>query len=351
MEVKRNTMFKEMISVRWLSFVISLLLIVSVAGCESKSKQGQINPHLLVTAADMAKNMDKWVVIDCRNKDAYDEGHIPGAINLGDKCESLIRDSKKISDKIGDTSLKEAISKGTIDKSTIIAGFSIKPAEELEKIFAGAGITHDKTVVIYSNHSDMMSGAHLIAFFILEYLGHQDVRVLDGGIEAWIAEGRSLEQKENKLPPSDFKAKIAKNKLVTTDEVLKIAKGEIKDVQLVDARLIAEYIGKAVSPPGAPLEKAIERGGRIPKTSINVPHVLQYQDTKTLKVKPIDRLERMYLPLDKNKRTIVYCVTGTRASLNYLVLRMLGFKDVGIYYDSWLVWGNDKSLPIEKGPR
>lgn len=351
MEVKRNPMFKAMTGGRVLFFVISLLLIASAAGCKSKSELVQTNPHLLVTPADVQKNMDKWLIIDCRDKESYNEGHIPGAISLDGRCETLMRDHEKITDKIGSTSLKEAISKGIIDKSAIIDGFRIKPPEELEKIFASAGITHDKTVVVYSNRPDMMSGAHLVAFFALEYLGHQDVRVLDGGIEAWTAEGRGLEQKDNKLQPSDFKAKIVKNKLVTTDEVLKIARGEIKDVQLVDARLITEYIGKAVSPPGAPLEKAIERAGRIPKTTINVPHILHYQDTKTLKMKPIERLQRMYLLLDRNKRTIAYCVTGARASLNYFALRLMGFKDTGIYYDSWLVWGNDKSLPIEKGPR
>ncbi len=354
MEEKKNQMFKMMCNRSLLFFVIALLLIISGPGCKPKPAEVKPNPHLLVTPTDIETNMGKWIILDCRDKASYDEGHIPGAISLGERCETLIRDSQKIIEKIGSDSpkaIKEAVADGKIDKNTLIAGFRLRPAEDIEKIFAHAGISLDKTVVIYSDRMDTMTGAYLVPFFALEYLGHRDVRVLDGGLAAWTAEGKTLEQKENKLPPTGFKADVIQGKLVTTNEVLKIARGEIKDVQLVDTRLIAEYLGDAVAPPGAPLEKAIERGGRIPKTTINVPHILQYKDTETLKVKPLERLERMYLTLDKNKRTIVYCVTGTRASLNYFVLRLLGFKDVGIYYDSWLVWGNDKSLPVEKGPR
>lgn len=212
--------------------------------------------------------------------------------------------------------------------------------------FAQAGITTGKTVVIYSDRKDIGPGYHAVPFFTLEYLGHKDVRILDGGIEAWIEEGRPLEQKENRLPPSDFKAELVKQRLSTTEEVLKIAKGEAKDVQLIDTRLIDEYVGKAATPPGHFLAKAAGRSGRIPNTILNVPHFYQFADMQTLTLRPIWQLERLYASLDKNKRTVLYCYLANRAAFSYFVLRMLGFENPAIYHDSMIVWGNDESLPV-----
>ncbi|MDP3296417.1 MAG: rhodanese-like domain-containing protein [Thermodesulfovibrionia bacterium] len=358
MEVKKNLMFKMMRNRSSLFFVIALLLIIIGPGCKPKPEQVQPNPHLLVTPTDIETNMGKWVVLDCRDKESYNDGHIPGAISLGARCHVLIRDTEKIIPIVGKMKsdydfepIRQAIEDGKLDKKTLIASLSMKPIEYLEKLFARAGITHDKTVVVYSDRTDILPGYHAVPFFTLEYLGHKDVRILDGGFDAWVAEGKSVEQKESKLPPSDFKAKIISSKLATTDEAAKIARGEIKDVQLVDSRLIDEYLGKAVSPPGHFLAKAVTHSGRIPNTVLNVPHFLQFADMKTLKLKPIEKLDKMYLPLDKNKKTVLYCYIANRISFSYFVLRLLGFKDIAIYHDSWIVYGNDDSLPRVSGPR
>lgn len=361
MEQTLGIMFKRMRNIKILLFMIATLLFVGISGCTPKSEQVKPNPYLLITPADIEKNMGKWILLDCRDKASYDEGHIPGAITLGGRCHTLIRDTEKIIPIVGkmnkeydyspDSPIKVALDEGRLDKKTLIASLALRPVEEIEKLFRKAGITHDKTVVIYSDAYDMLPGYHAVPFFTLEYLGHPDVRILDGGFGAWTAGGRPLEQKENKLPPSDFKAKIVKSRLATTDEVSKIAKGEAKDTQLVDSRLMDEYLGKSVSPPNHFLQKAVKRAGRIPNTTLNVPHFLQFVDMKTLKLKPIDKLDKMYLTLDKNKRTVLYCYIANRISFSYFVLRLLGFKDPAIYHDSWIVYGNDESLPVESGPR
>lgn len=353
------TVFKKIWNMKiLLFFMTAVILIAGISGCKGKSEQAQPNSHLLVTSADIEKNIWKWVVLDCRDKESYNDGHIPGAINLGARCHVLIRDTEKIIPIVGKMKsdydfepIRQAIEDGRLDKKTLIASLAMRPVEYLEKLFAHAGITHDKTVVVYSDRKDILPGYHAVPFFTLEYLGHKDVRILDGGFDAWVAEGKSVEQKESKLPPSDFKAKVIGSKLVTTDEAAKIAKGEVKDVQLVDARLIDEYLGKAVSPPGHFLAKAVTHSGRIPNTVLNVPHFLQFADMKTLKLKPIEKLDKMYLPLDKNKKTVLYCYIANRISFSYFVLRLLGFKEPAIYHDSWIVYGNDDSLPRVSGPR
>ena len=73
---------------------------------------------------------------------------------------------------------------------------------------------------------------------------------------------------------------------------------------------------------------------------------------KTLKMRPIGQLTRFYTSygkLDKNRRTILYCYIANRISFSYFVLRLIGFKDPAVYHDSWIVWGNDETLPVEAG--
>lgn len=353
---KRYLISRTKLNRNILYLIIFLALIISLPGCTSESGQPLPNPQLLVTPADIERNIGKWIILDCRSKGLYDEGHIPGAITLGARCHTLIRDTGKIIPIVGEMYddydfdvIREALEDGRIDVKTLIASLSLRPVEQLERLFSGAGITHDRTVVIYSDRKDIIPGYHAVPFFTLEYLGHKDVRILDGGINAWLDEGKPIEEKENRLPPSDFKANVIKERLATTDEVLKIAKGEIKDVQLVDSRLIEEYLGTSKTPPNHFLESTIKRPGRIPNTVWNVPHFLQFEDMDTVKLKSIERLQRMYLPLDKNKRTVLYCAIANRISFSYFVLRLLGFSDPAIYHDSWIVWGNDESLPVEKG--
>lgn len=95
-----------------------------------------------------------------------------------------------------------------------------------------AGISNDKTVVVYADAKRITSAS--VGFWILEWLGHKDVRFLNGGIEAWEAAGKQLDTAETKLPKATFKAnpKTMKKRIATTEEVLKIAKGEVKNAQL-----------------------------------------------------------------------------------------------------------------------
>lgn len=286
------------------------------------------NPQLLVTPADIEKNKDKWIVIDCRDKadkvdkktgetiKGYDSGHIPGAISLGGECAKVLRTKEE------SVVFKDA--KGNIDTA------------KYEKILSDAGISNDKTVVVYGDAKGITSAS--VGFWILELLGHKDVRFLNGGIEAWEAAGKSLDTKEHKLPASKYKVHPVPSRIATTDEVLKIAKGEIKDAVLVDSRTPGEYAGTDVR---------AKRGGHIPNCKINVSHIETF-DKKTGMIKSMDELEKLFGMLDKNKRTIPYCQTGTRSTLTYLQFRLMGFKDVANYDDSWIIWGNREDTPIEK---
>ena len=205
-----------------------------------------------------------------------------------------------------------------------------------EKILGDAGITSDKTVVVYADVKGITSAS--VGYWILELFGQKDVRFLNGGIEAWEAAGKKLDTVEKKLPSAKYNANLMKSSIATTDEVLKVAKGTVKNVQIVDSRTPGEYAGTDVR---------AKRGGHIPTTVLNVSHVETF-DSKTGMIKSTEELEKLFGKLDKNKRTIPYCHTGTRSTLLYLIFETMGFKDVANYDDSWIIWGNREDTPIEK---
>jgi thiosulfate/3-mercaptopyruvate sulfurtransferase len=289
------------------------------------------NPQLLVAPADIEKNTGKWIVIDCRDKEAttdkktgetskgYTDGHIPGAITLGGDCGKVLR------------------TKETATVFTDPADPKKYDTKKYKEMLGNAGISNDKTTVVYAD-AKRITGAS-VGFWILEWLGHKDVRFLNGGIEAWEAAGKKLDTAETKLPKATFKAnpETMKKRIATTEEVLKIAKGEVKGPQIVDSRTPREYAGTDVR---------AKRGGHIPHCLLNVSHTETF-DKKTGMIKSADELEKLFGKLDKNKRTIPYCQTGTRSTLTYLIFRAMGFKNAANYDDSWIIWGNTEDLPIE----
>lgn len=266
------------------------------------------NPGLLADVTMVADNMGKgdWVVIDCRDEKAYAAGHIPGAINLGGACGKVLRDPT----------------------------FRVKKTEDLEKMLGNAGLSMDTHVIFYADAKLITSAS--VAFWILEYLGHDKVHFFNGGIEVWEEAGKSLDKTEKKLTPSTFKAKVMKERIATSEEMAKIGKGELKGTNVIDSRTENEHKGSDI--------RAV-RGGYIPNTTMNVSHVKTY-DVDTGRIHTMDELEKVFDTLDKGKRTIAYCQTGTRSTLIYLELRLMGFKDPSNYDDSWIIYGSNINYPV-----
>lgn len=270
------------------------------------------NPQLLVTPQQVRENANKpdWVVVDCRSFNDYIEGHIPGAISLGDRCDKLLKDATS-------------------------RAFS-NPLK-YEKIFGSAGIGNDTHVIFYHGDIRTLTSA-TVGFWVLEYMGHDKAHLLNGGLEAWRAADYELEQKPTVKEAKEFRARVAKSRIATTDEILKIAMGETKNVQLVDSRTKEEFEGKII--------RAV-RGGHVPNVTANVPHIDTVVHAKgndgravpTGYLSPCVVAEK-FASLDREKRTIAHCQTGTRATLTYLEFRLLGFKNSANWDESWRVYGS-----------
>lgn len=298
-----------------------LLLTVLTLVFAGHSSADWANPDLLVSVDGLKNNISKpdWVVVDCRDLKDYAKGHIPGAISLGERCLKGLRD-------------------GTYR--------AFKDVSKYEKIFSKAGIGNNTHVVFYGDIKNFTMYDASVAFWIMEYLGHDKAHMLNGGIGAWVQAGNKLDTAPTIRQAAAFKAKVVPSRYASTDEVLKIAKGQAKNTQLIDARTKGEYDGYVI--------KAV-RGGHIPNVSANIDYFQTYdqvKDPNTGKESPngflsFDRISKMYSSLDKNKRAVAYCQTGTRSTTSYLELRLLGFKDPANYDDSWVVWGNNQKLPVE----
>ncbi len=303
------------------AYISALAVFLFLSGQSAFGSQ-YVNPQLLVSPEDIAKHTGNWIVLDCRDVKAvtdkktgeklkgYADGHIPGAITLGGDCSKVLREKSN---------------------STVF-----QDAQTYQEILGNAGISDKNTVVIYGDTPRITHAT--VGFWILEYLGQKDVRFLNGGIDAWETAGKKLDTAEKKLPPKHYTVHLVRSRIATTEEVLKIAKGEVNGSQIVDARTPAEYAGTDVR---------AKRGGHIPHCILNVSEKELYDKT-TGKVKSMDDLEKLFGNLDRNKRVIPHCQTGTRSTLTYLAFRLMGFKDPANYDDSWIIWGNRDDTPIEK---
>ena len=303
-----------------ITYIVRGIVVALVAWGGTAAAAQWANPGLLVSADELQKGMEKgnWVAVDCRDLKDYAEGHIPGAISFGNRCKKVLRD---------------ATSRVFRDTS------------KYEKLFGKVGIGNDTHVVFYYDGLGTMTDAST-GFWIMEYLGHDKAHVLNGGIDAWRKAGNRLDNKPVRLKETTFKASVVPARYSTSDEILAIANGEDPDTQLVDSRTAKEHRGKDI--------RAL-RGGHVANTALQASHLdtlPKEKDNKTGKMETIAYLdpetaEKVYSGLDRDKRVVAHCQTGTRSTLTYLQLRALGFKDPANWDESWRVYGSNQEFPIE----
>ena len=296
---------------------VYLLLVAGLAGAADWA-----NPDLLVNPETVKQNIDNpnWVVVDARDLKDYAKGHIPGAISLGKRAKKALRDP---------------------------TSRAFQNVAKYEKLLGKVGIGNDTHVVFYHGDIKTLTDAS-VGFWVMEYLGHDKVHVLDGGLDAWRNAGNRLEKDPTVKAPKTFVANVVPSRLATTNEVAGIATGSVTGVQLIDSRSKKEHQGKDM--------RAI-RGGHVPNTAINVSHkdtLIKELDKKTEKKEATGYIDRdttikKFGSLDRNKRTVGYCQTGTRSTLTYLQLRLMGFKDAANWDDSWRVYSSDlhANYPVE----
>lgn len=215
--------------------------------------------------------------------------------------------------------------------------------EQFAALMSRAGIANDTTVVFYGDKNNWWA---TYAFWVFKLFGHEDCRIMDGGRQKWIAEGRELTKEKPSFPPTHYKPQARADYKIRAfrDQVLAhVTAGQ----PLVDVRSPQEYRGELLHMPGSPQEGAL-RGGHI-KGAVSVPWSRAVAEDGTFKSE--EALRALYegeQGLSADKNVIAYCRIGERSSHTWFVLTyLLGYPNVRNYDGSWTEWGNLVGVPIE----
>ena len=266
---------------------------------------------LLVTPAELAAELDRPappLVIDTRPAHEFARGQIRGAVHLDLWGVSLI-----------DTS------------EAPLRAFMWMIGHQ----FSLRGVRPERPVVVYEADSGLRAAR---AFWLLEYLGHPHVRVLDGGMGAWRRAGLPVPNEPVAPIATDWHGAADGSRIATWRDVQ--ARLGRHGTAIVDTRSEDEYRGRLVR---------ARRAGAIPGAlHLEWTHNL----TREGVYKSAEDLRDMYARLDvtPDREVITYCQGGYRAAHTYLALRLAGFPRVRNYTGSWKEWGDRDDLPVERNP-
>ena len=289
---------------------LSALLTVVVGLPSSTLAQAcdYFNPQLLVDVDWLEKNIDhaELRIIDFgRRPQDYAEGHIP--------CAAFI-------------------AKGSL--AAVVEGVpnQLISVEELDEVLELAGVSDGSTVVIYDDAGGLWASR---LFWAMEYLGHGDVRLLNGGWDEWVSGDRDICQVPASVPRGDFTPAVRSDILATKDWLL--ARLDDPEVTVLDTRSPEEYSGADVRS---------ERGGHVPGT-VSINWVRALDEAESLVFLSSGELSAVYetAGVSQDADVVTYCQAGVRAAHTYFVLRLLGYPRVRVYDASWVEWGNDPDVP------
>lgn len=310
--------------------LILIAIAALITGCSDWDKQASVTSDIgaamdtLVTAEWLSEHFDDpdLVVLDCTvlveqsengnvrtvsGRPNYEAGHIPTA-GFADLMGDL-------SD--GDSPLQ----------------FAVPPPERFAAAMGALGVGDDNRVVLYDAGGSVWAAR---VWWMLRWVGFDRAALLDGGLNAWTAEGRPLSTESATRPVRKLTLAVRPELIADRDEVF--ASIEDDSVTLIDALPEAHYRGE-MSMYGRP--------GHIPGAS-NVPLFSLIDEAG--RYRPADELAEIFGP-DRDDRAITYCGGGIAASSNAFVMTRLGFTDVAVYTASLQEWAADPANPLEVTPQ
>ncbi|MCY4654618.1 MAG: sulfurtransferase [Dehalococcoidia bacterium] len=276
------------------------------------------HPESIVTTEWVAENLSdsnvRLVEVDV-DTEAYDQGHIAGAVGwnwTSQLNDELTRD--------------------------------ILSAEQMGRLLGESGIGPDTTVVLYGDNNNWFA---TYAFWQMRMYGHPDLKIMDGGRQKWVDEGRELTTDAPSVESVSYDAPAPDLSIrATRDYVLDVASSS-NNTGLVDVRAPDEYNGTLLAPANLPQEGS-QRGGHIPGAA-NIPWATAVAEDGTFK--SVEELQKIYggAGISGDGETIAYCRIGERSSHTWFVLsQILGYEKVRNYDGSWTEYGSIVGAPIER---
>lgn len=280
--------------------------------------RGYAVPTALVSTDWVLEHMaDSDLILVESNEDPllYSSGHIPGAFEV-----DWTRD-------LNDPLTRDYLQKG---------GF--------EKLMSRIGAMPDSLIVLYGDKSNWWA---TYALWVFQLFGHKNARIMDGGRQKWVSEGKPLTKEKPLAAASQYHSPERDDEAIRVfrDEVLSHVKQGRK---LIDVRSPQEFSGERLHMEAYPNEGAL-RGGHIPGAR-NIPWAKAVNEDGTFKdAEGLKALYEEQAGLESSDDVIVYCRIGERSSHTWFALTyLLGYPSVRNYDGSWTEWGNLVGVPIEK---
>jgi thiosulfate/3-mercaptopyruvate sulfurtransferase len=269
--------------------------------------------NTIISAQSLQENYqpENWVILDCRfdladpekGQSLYLQGHIENAqyANLHQQLSGVISPNS------GRHPLPEI--------------------SEITQFFSSVGIGENKQVVVYDDCSGAMAAR---AWWLLQWLGHTNVAVLDGGLQEWTKLNKPLSVQPNPAQAAHFVRHSSQYVAITTDQ---ICSGQY---QLIDARANARFRGE-VEP--------------IDPVAGHIPNALNQPFTENLTLQGLfrskDDLVDVWQAQAKDE-TVHMCGSGVTACHNILAMKHAGFKPSKLYVGSWSEWIKDSARAVAK---
>ncbi|SHE78776.1 thiosulfate/3-mercaptopyruvate sulfurtransferase [Seinonella peptonophila] len=256
-------------------------------------------------------------ILDCRfylydpsaGKKAYEENHIPGA--------QFIDIEKDLSSPV----------------STHGGRHPLPDPNKLANLLGHLGINEKHHIIVYDDQKGAMAGR---CWWVLTYIGHPHVQILDGGYSDWKKQNYPINNQKPIYPHTSFIPKLQQDMLVDKAEVQQ--KRHTPNTLLIDSREPARYRGEE-----EPIDPV---AGHIPG-AINFPWFEVLNDDG--KWRTVNELQQHFQKVDPDQEIIVYCGSGITATPNFIALQQAGYKKVKLYAGSWSDWITDPNAPIAKG--
>jgi thiosulfate/3-mercaptopyruvate sulfurtransferase len=242
-------------------------------------------------------------------RDEYQQGHIPGAVYIDWSSDIVDPDE------------------------TVKA--QIAPADRFARLMEGLGIGDQHLVVAYDAHPASQFATRL--WWALNYYGHDQVVVLNGGLPKWQRENRPLVDAVPSYAPATFTPVVQPQLRATAEDVL--ATLGHQGIKLIDARDSGQYSGAIVRDHGRP--------GHIPG-AINIPRE-EVIDPASGTFRSNDELSHVFAAagVKPQEQVVAYCNGGVAATTVLFSLAMLGYPNLTNYDGSWNEWGSRQDLPVE----
>jgi thiosulfate/3-mercaptopyruvate sulfurtransferase len=317
---------------RIIALFMVLLLAVSVTACkktEVKSEEelsaqkekysDYTNADILISAKKAKEIIDEGgntVVIDIRKSADYLLGHIPTAQNIW---------------------------RPDYESKNYEFGGMLAEKETIEQLLGSLGIDNETMILLYDGKGDYDAAR---MWWALDMYGHQNMVLIDGGVDGWKAAGLDLTTAKPEVTAKEYKFQKEEDtsKLATLEDV----KAAIDDpnVIILDTRSEKEMTGED-------LKKGAYRKGRIPASVwIEYKKALNTGEGADMTFKTVEELKKLYedAGITKDKTIIAYCQSAVRsAHTTFVLTELLGYENVKNYDGSWIEWSYHEDLPVETG--